>query len=114
VSLQAHSYLLAIALTLGLEVPVVAGLFPGQRARMALVCGLATTATHLILHFLLPQWLPARGAMLGGEALALFAEAAAYALFSRPRDAGRALLASALANALSFAAGILVFGGSGV
>ena len=108
---MSRAYLLALGLTLGSEVPIVAALYPGQRARLAIVAALMTTVTHLILHFALPRWLPAAQVLLPGEALALFGEAAAYAAFSRPRDLGRALLASALANAASFGLGILVFGG---
>lgn len=36
-------------------------------------------------------------------------EAAVYALCSRPRDLPKALLASALANAASYAAGLFLF-----
>lgn len=103
--------MLALALTLGVEVPIVAALYPGQRARLAVIAAFASTATHLTLHFALPRLVPAAQVMLLGEALALLGEALAYGVLSRPRDLGRALVASALANAASFGLGILVFGG---
>lgn len=103
-------YLLALAVTLAIEVPVVAALFAGQRLRMAVVAALATTATHLAMHFALPHVVSTYVAWLvAGELLALVVEAAAYALLSRPRSVERALVASAVANALSFGAGLALF-----
>ena len=43
-----------------------------------------------------------------GEAGALVAEAAVYALVSRQHDVPRALIASAIANAASFAVSLLL------
>jgi phytoene dehydrogenase-like protein len=104
------AYLLALAITLAVEVPIVALLFPGQRRRMAGVAAAATTATHLFMHFALPPLLATwRGWLVTGELVALLAEAAAYALLSRPRDPARALAASALANAASYGVGLFVF-----
>lgn len=103
-------YLLALAITLAVEVPVVALVYRGQRVRMAAACVLATTTTHLAMHFLLPRALPRPGDfVLLGELLALGIEAGVYATVSRPREADRALMAAGLANALSYAAGLLVF-----
>lgn len=103
-----NSYLTALAITLALEVPVVAALYPGQRRRMALAAALATSATHLFMHFGLPRLLPSAGAvLLVGEIFATLAEAGVYAAASRPRSLGRGLVASALANSLSYAAGLL-------
>jgi hypothetical protein len=105
------AYLLALLLTLAIEIPVVALVFAGQRLRMALVCLVATTATHLLMHFVLPSVCPtARSWLIAGEAQALVLEALAYLLLSRPRDPGRALIASALANSASFAAGLALAG----
>jgi hypothetical protein len=103
-------YLLALGITLVLETPIVAALYPGRRLRLAVVCALASTATHLFMHVLLPGWLP-RGvsALQVGEAVATLAEAAAYAVAARG-EVGRALVASALANSASFGAGLLLFG----
>ncbi len=99
---------LALAITLGVEVPLVAALFPGQRLKMAAVAVLANAATNLTLNLWLPRLDFLRGSYLfPGEVLAVVAEAAAYALASRPRDLPRSLLASSLGNMLSFAAGLL-------
>jgi len=105
-------YLAALGITLGTEVPVVVLLYPGQRLRLGCACAAATTAIHLAMHFVLPG-LVAGGtwALVAGEALALFAEAAVYFAVSRPRDAGHALVASALANSISFGAGLVLLGG---
>jgi len=100
-------YALALTTTLAVEVPVVAALFPGRRLRLALACAAATTATHLLMHLGFPRLLPSGvSPLLVGEAFATLAEAAVYALASR--DLGRSLVASALANSASFAAGWLV------
>ena len=102
-------YLVALGITLGIEVPVVTLLYPGQRLRLGAACAVATTATHLVMHFVLPGLLPAgTSALVAGEALALVAEAAVYLAVSRPHDLGRALVASALANSLSFGAGLVL------
>ena len=101
-------YFLALGITLITEVPIVAALFPGRRVRMGLVCAVATTATHVALHFDFPPLLPARvPALLFGEAFATLAEAAAYVAVSR--DVGRSLVASAIANTTSFCAGLILF-----
>jgi hypothetical protein len=101
-------YGLALAITLVVEVPIVAALFPGRRRRMALVCAVATTVTHILLHFVFPRVLP-RGIspLVFGEVFATLAEAAAYLAASR--EPGRALTASALANLCSFAVGLFLF-----
>lgn len=100
-------YVLAYALTLALEVPVVAAFFPGQRRRMAVACAAATTVTHLTMHFVLPRLVSSYGQfILVGEVGALVVEAVVYWLASQPREAGRALAASAVANLLSYGAGL--------
>lgn len=96
--------------TLAVEVPCVAALYPGQRGRMALAAALATSATNLPMNLLLPRWLGAGQAfLLTGELLALVLEAGVYLLAARPRDLPRAAAASALANGLSFGAGLLLW-----
>lgn len=102
-------YALALAVTLAVEVPVVAAFYPGRRRRMALVSAAANLATHLLLHFAFPFLLP-RGVspLLPGEAFATLAEAGAYAIWAG--QPGRALVASAVANSLSFGAGLILFG----
>jgi hypothetical protein len=102
-------YLAALGITLCTEVPVVTLLYPGQRLRLGAACAVTTAATHLTMHFVLPGLLPAgTPALLAGEALATLAEATVYLAVSRPRDPGRALVASALANSLSFGAGLVL------
>jgi hypothetical protein len=97
-------------LTLAAEVPLVALVYPGQRTRMAAACALGTTVTNLAMNLALPRWLGAGAAFLVvGEAGALLLEAALYARVGRPRDLARALVASALANGASFAAGLMLF-----
>ena len=98
----------ALALTVAIEVPIVAALFPGRRVRLAIVAAVATSATHLFMHLVLPRLVPAAWWLLAGEGVALAVEAAAYALAGR--DLARALVASGLANAASFAAGWLLLG----
>jgi hypothetical protein len=102
-----ESYLPALFITLAIEVPVVAALYRGQRVRMALACLIATTATHLAMHFLLPRYTTTYAStVLIGESGALAVEALVYALVSRPRDPGMALVAAACANAASYLAGL--------
>ena len=96
----------ALAVTLLLEVPIAAALFPKQRLRIAGVAFVANTATNLFLNVGLP-WLGVRGQtrILVGEIVALALEALAYALLSRPRQPARAVVASGLGNLVSFALG---------
>jgi len=103
-----NAYLLALGITLAVETPIVAALFPGRRVRLAFTCVVATIATHLMLHFVFPRLLPdGISPLIVGEAFATLAEAAAYAVASM--EFGRSLVASALANSASFAIGLLVF-----
>ncbi len=100
----------ALAVTLVIEVPLVAALFPGQRLKMAAVSTVMNAVTNLTLNLVLRRaaWLHGHW-LVPGEVFAVLSEAAAYALASRPRDLPRSLLASSLANALSFSAGLLPF-----
>jgi len=78
---------------------------------MGLVAALATSATNLPMNLLLPLWLgTGRAFLLTGELAALVIEAGIYFIVARPSDLPRAATASALANALSFAAGLTVWG----
>ena len=73
---------------------------------MAGACAVATAATSLFMNLVLRRWLGAGLThLLVGELAALLLEALVYALVARPRDPGRALVASALANGASFTAG---------
>lgn len=108
-----EGYLLSLLLTLAVEVPLVALCFPERRARLAATAALATTLTHLCMHFVLFGLLGPRRFLPAGEALAFVAEGLTYALVIRStatsddlrRTLVRGLLASALANGASFAAG---------
>jgi hypothetical protein len=104
-----HSVWLALFVTWIIEVPIVAALFPGQRLRMGLVALVANAVTNLAMNVVLGR-LPLLGPhwVVVGEAIALVVEAAAYAALSRPRQVARALLASGLGNAASFAGGGLI------
>jgi hypothetical protein len=96
----------ALVVTLVIEVPIVAALFPRQRLRMAAIALVANTVTNLTLNVGLPRMgVHGMPRILVGEAAALVLEAAAYALLSRPREVGRAIIASALGNGLSFTFG---------
>jgi hypothetical protein len=99
---------LALAITVVIEVPIVCAFYPGQRVRMGIACALATSATNLFMNLVL---LAAMGTYAGylamGEATALASEALVYVLVSRPRDVPRALAASGAANLASFLAGVV-------
>ncbi len=96
-------------LTVAVEVPCVAAMFPGQRVRMAVACALGTSVTNLAMNALLPMALGTGAAFLvAGELGSVLAEALLYAAVGRPPDLARALAASALANGASFAAGLLL------
>ncbi len=101
--------LTALALTVAVETPVVAAVYRGQRLRMAVVCILTTSATNVGMN----TWLRSTAAsydqyVLVGEACAVLVEAVVYALASRGRDVPKAMLASGAANALSYAAGLVL------
>jgi hypothetical protein len=99
-------YLFALAVTIAVETPVIALFFLKDWRRMAIACAVATTATHLAMHFAVP---PIAGSYLAslvaGEIAATAAEGIVYAILSR--NAPRAFVASAVANSLSFAIGLL-------
>lgn len=105
------AHLLPLLFTILLEVPLVALLYPGRRARLALVCLLATSVTYLLMALVLPLVLRDYTlVVVTGELIAVVAEAGAYALADRERGWSRALVASALANGLSFGVSLLVQG----
>ena len=102
--------LLAWALTVIVEVTVVAWVYAGERLRMALACAVATTATNLTMNLVLfPNVRSITSYLLIGEIGAVVIEAAVYFAVSKERDIGRALIASAIANNASFAAGMLLW-----
>jgi hypothetical protein len=103
-----RAYFIALLLTIAVEVPTVAAFFPGQRRLMAFACLIATSFTHVLLFRVLAFLTLTPAGLVAGETFALVAEAAVYALASRPRNLPRAVMASAVANGLSFAASLLV------
>lgn len=103
------AFAFAWAVTVAVESPIVAAVYPGQRRKMAGVCAVTTSVTNLAMNLLLPRWLGIGVAyLLVGELSALLLEALVYAAVRRPRDVGRALVASALANAASFSSGLVL------
>lgn len=101
--------LFAWLVTVIVEPPCVASFYPGNRLRMAVLCAVATSVTNLVMNLALPRWLGIGTAfLLVGELGALIIEASVYALARAPRDWGRALAASALANAASYASGLVL------
>ncbi|HET6582281.1 MAG TPA: hypothetical protein VFG69_02515 [Nannocystaceae bacterium] len=100
------SYLAALAVTLAVEVPIVALAFPKQRAALALAAAIATTTTHLAMHSsTLPGWSPPLG-LLAAEIAATASEAVVYAVLTR--QPLRAAIVAIVANVASFALGLLV------
>lgn len=103
--------LTAWLITLAAEVPIVALVYPQLRGRMAIVCAITTSSTNLFMNLVLFRVLSPRGYVLYGELGALVIEAAVYWLAARPRDPGRAIVASSAANLASYGAGLLLLGG---
>ena len=100
----------ALAITLVIEVPIVAAFYRGHRVRMAIAATLANIATNLAMNALLVRGaLPYNPTLLAGEGVALAAEAIVYGLVAPGRDWAKAITASAAANLASFAAGLLFF-----
>jgi hypothetical protein len=97
-------------ITVLVEAPCVALFYPARRMSMLLVCALTTSVTNLAMNLWLPRWLGVGSSFLVvGETSAAVIEAAVYYyVASRPRDLARAIAASTLANACSFAAGVFL------
>jgi hypothetical protein len=101
-----NAVLLALTITVAVEVPIVALVFARQRRRMAIVAAVTTGITNLLMNTLLRQAVADDRTFLHlGELGALVVEAAVYAIASKPREAGRAFAASALANTASYFVG---------
>jgi hypothetical protein len=102
-------FVLAWAITVAVESPIVAAFYPRRRVAMAATCAIVTSVTNLAMNVILPRWLGTGAAwLLAGEIGALLIEAAAYAIVAKPRDVGRALAASAVANGASYGVGLLL------
>jgi hypothetical protein len=106
------AYLLALGLTLVIEVPVALLVLRRRGWRAVLPAALlANLISHPLLHFALPRVLsPAdRGTfLLVGELGVFVLEALVYLLVARPRPRAMAVVAAALANAASYAVGLLL------
>jgi len=103
-------WLVAFALTVGVEVVVAVPLLRGtgsSRLRRLGAVVLANLATHPVVWFVLPELGLGRGATLASEAWAVTIELFAYrVVFQLPYL--RALGVAALANGASFAVGLVV------
>lgn len=100
----------ALLVTLSLEVPIASLFYPGERVRMALACALATTATNLAMNAgLIYAASSYDDYLLLGELGATVLEALVYVAVDRRHDFGRCLIASGVANAVSFIAGLLLW-----
>jgi hypothetical protein len=102
--------LFPLLLTVALEAPIVAIVFREQMARMTLTCLVTTAVTNVVMNTVL--WSLASSYwsyIVIGELGAVTIEALVYAIVSRPRDVPRAVLASTLANAVSYGVGVIVF-----
>jgi peptidoglycan biosynthesis protein MviN/MurJ (putative lipid II flippase) len=101
-------YAFAIAVTLLVQVPVVAAFYPRERLRMAAVCAVTTVATNAVIDVAILRSATRYDALvLAGELAAVVVEALVYFYAARPRDLRRAFAASAAANVLSYAVGLL-------
>ncbi|MBI5533772.1 MAG: hypothetical protein HY898_13715 [Deltaproteobacteria bacterium] len=79
---------------------------------MATASVAANLATHVTIHVVVPRLgLPLPAWDLVGEAFAFAVEAAVYAIVIRPRSAWWAVAASALANGVSYTAGLVLLAG---
>ena len=97
-------WLIALAVTLVIEVPLVAALYRGERVRLAVAAVVANAATNLALNLVLAP----RGHLVLGEVLAVVVEALTYAVASRRGDLPWAIWVSAGANLASFTLGPLL------
>lgn len=101
--------LFALSVTLAVETPIVAALYPGERTRMALVAFVTNVVTNVSMNTLLFQMARSYASyLLIGETAAVLFETLAYFILARHRDFGRALVASAVANAASYGAGLVL------
>jgi len=104
--------LLAAALTVAVETPVVAVAYRREWLKMALTCALATTCTNLLMNASLP-WLQMFVSywtlLVAWECAAMVVEATVYAIVSERHNISHAFVASGLANAASFVVALLVF-----
>lgn|SRR5512145_271306 len=99
---------IACLFTLGVEVPIVACFYRGQRKRMAITALLATSTTNLAMNLVLLPWANSIFQYLVvGETAAVLVEAALYWRVDRAHRLDQALITSAIANSASFLLGLL-------
>jgi hypothetical protein len=107
------TYLVGLALTLAVEVPLVLLLLRRRGWKLVLAAALvANLASHPLLHFVLPRLISpaARGQfILVGEIGVFVLEALVYLAMVRPRPRALAVAAAALANLASYSVGLLFF-----
>jgi hypothetical protein len=104
------SVAVALAVTLAVEVPIVSLFYRRELPRMAIACALATSATNVAMNAWLVRAVRSYDTyLLVGELCASAIEALVYAAASRRHEIGHALIASGLANATSFIAGLALF-----
>jgi hypothetical protein len=106
------AYLIGLALTLAVELPVALLVLRRQGKKRALLAGLlANLISHPLLHFALPLLVSpaARGQfILVGELAVFVFEALVYLAVARPRPWVLAVAAAALANAASCGPKLLI------
>lgn len=108
---DAVQWFLAFLFTIAVEIPIAGGILSFRRSvsRVWLVILLTHCISHPTLWFVLLPTLPAGwGGYLAAEAIVWTFEAMVYSVMVKPRDVGRAVAASVVANAVSFGVGELV------
>ena len=108
-----QAWLLAILITVAVEVPIVVAMPRASQvsaARRAALAVFAQLATHPLVWFVFPQLvgLTGRTSLLLSEAWAWLAETVFYLVALPGLSVSRAVAASAIANAASIAVGLLV------
>jgi hypothetical protein len=109
---MAARYLTALLLTLAIELPLVLWwLRSAPRKRVLAAALLSNLLTHLSIHFGLAWFSLGQAAfVVVAESWAFSCEAFLYWLAIRPASLWKAVAASALANGVSYAMGLLLFG----
>lgn len=107
------AWFIAFLITVAVEVPIVVALtreYPMPVWRRALVAAFAQLVTHPLVWFVFPRLvgLTGRSSLALSELWAWLAEAAFYSVVLPGLSPARALGVSALANAASIAAGLVL------
>lgn len=100
-------FAITVVIELLVAVPLLRG--AGSLARRATAVAVANLASHPVVWFVLPRMLSPRGVMIvTAESWAIASEAVIYALVFPALPRTRALGVSAVANAVSFLAGLVL------